>query len=106
MQGDTEITGLETAETYYIVKSDASHIRLVDDLKPGEVPVLSCNGNLRIAPWGELLSTRAKFLGAKFLAVQAGDTRATMLRAGPAGTTWTRVSKRSAMIGTWEISPT
>ncbi|MCB1486691.1 MAG: RraA family protein [Bauldia sp.] len=39
-------------------------IRLVDDLKPGEVPVLSCNGNLRIAPWGELLSTRAKFLGA------------------------------------------
>ncbi|MCB1491700.1 MAG: LEPR-XLL domain-containing protein, partial [Rhodobiaceae bacterium] len=32
VQGDTEITGLETAETYYIVKSDASHIRLVDDL--------------------------------------------------------------------------
>jgi regulator of RNase E activity RraA len=39
-------------------------IRLVDDLKPGEVPVLVCNGNRRIAPWGELLSTRAQYLGA------------------------------------------
>ena len=39
-------------------------IRLVDDLKPGDVPVLACNGNKRIAPWGELLSTRAMYLGA------------------------------------------
>ena len=39
-------------------------IRLVDDLKPGDVPVLICNGNLRISPWGELLSTRAQFLQA------------------------------------------
>jgi regulator of RNase E activity RraA len=39
-------------------------IRLVDDLKKGEVPVLVCNGDLRIAPWGELLSTRAQYLGA------------------------------------------
>jgi regulator of RNase E activity RraA len=37
-------------------------IALVDDLKPGEVPIISCNGNLAIAPWGELLSTRAQFL--------------------------------------------
>ena len=37
-------------------------IRLVDDLAPGEVPVISCNGNLGIAPWGELLSTRAQYL--------------------------------------------
>lgn len=37
-------------------------IVLVDDLKPGDVPVISCNGNLGIAPWGELLSTRAQVL--------------------------------------------
>ncbi|MGE0237077.1 MAG: RraA family protein [Parvibaculaceae bacterium] len=39
-------------------------IRMVDGLKPGEVPVLVCHGNRRIAPWGELLSTRAQYLGA------------------------------------------
>jgi 4-hydroxy-4-methyl-2-oxoglutarate aldolase len=39
-------------------------IRLVDALRPGEVAVLACNGNTRIAPWGELLSTRAQVLGA------------------------------------------
>jgi len=39
-------------------------IRLVDDLKRGEVAVFSCSGNLRISPWGELLSTRAQYLGA------------------------------------------
>lgn len=33
-------------------------IALVDDLQPGEVVVLACNGPTeRIAPWGELLST-------------------------------------------------
>ena len=33
-------------------------IALVDDLKPGEVVVLACNGPTeRIAPWGELLTT-------------------------------------------------
>lgn len=37
-------------------------IALVDSLKPGDVPVISCNGNLGIAPWGELLSTRAQVL--------------------------------------------
>ena len=40
-------------------------IALVDDLKPGEVPVLACNGpTQRIAPWGELLSTAAQARGA------------------------------------------
>jgi 4-hydroxy-4-methyl-2-oxoglutarate aldolase len=35
-------------------------IALVDDLKPGDVVVLACNGPTdRIAPWGELLSTAA-----------------------------------------------
>lgn len=40
-------------------------IALVDDLKPGDVPVLACNGpTRRIAPWGELLSTAAQARGA------------------------------------------
>jgi regulator of RNase E activity RraA len=40
-------------------------IALVDDLKPGEVPVLACNGPTdRIAPWGELLSTASQARGA------------------------------------------
>lgn len=38
-------------------------IRLVDDLKDGDVPIISCNGDRGIAPWGELLSTRAQVLG-------------------------------------------
>jgi regulator of RNase E activity RraA len=38
---------------------------LIDDLKPGEVPVLACGGPTdRIAPWGELLSTAARARGA------------------------------------------
>ncbi|MEO8754641.1 MAG: RraA family protein [Casimicrobiaceae bacterium] len=32
-------------------------IALVDDLKPGEVPVLACGGSRRIGPWGGLLTT-------------------------------------------------
>ena len=39
-------------------------IRLIDDLARHDLPVLICNGNLGIAPWGELLSTRAQVLGA------------------------------------------
>jgi len=40
-------------------------IALVDDLKPGDVPVLACHGpTQRIAPWGELLSTAARARGA------------------------------------------
>jgi 4-hydroxy-4-methyl-2-oxoglutarate aldolase len=41
-----------------------NEIRLVDDLKPGDVPVLICGGNLEISPWGELLTTRAMQLKA------------------------------------------
>lgn len=38
---------------------------LVDDLKPGDVVVLACNGPTdRIAPWGELLSTACVARGA------------------------------------------
>ena len=40
-------------------------IRLIDDLKPGDVPVLACNGpTVRIAPWGELLTTASIARGA------------------------------------------
>jgi regulator of RNase E activity RraA len=47
----------------YQVRDDenpyAVEIALVDDLKPRDVVVLACNGPTdRIAPWGELLSTR------------------------------------------------
>jgi 4-hydroxy-4-methyl-2-oxoglutarate aldolase len=35
----------------------ALEIALIDDLKPGEVPVLACGASGRIAPWGELLTT-------------------------------------------------
>ena len=49
-------------------------IRLVDDLKAGDVPVFACNNNTRIAPWGELLSTRAQYLGSTGL-VTDGSVR-------------------------------
>ena len=39
-------------------------LKLIDSLKPDEVPVLICHGLKHIAPWGELLSTRARFLKA------------------------------------------
>ena len=38
---------------------------LVDDLRPGDVAVLACDGPTeRIAPWGELLTTAAQVRGA------------------------------------------
>jgi regulator of RNase E activity RraA len=40
-------------------------MKLIDDLKPGEIAVLGCNGPTeRLAPWGELLSTASKMRGA------------------------------------------
>jgi regulator of RNase E activity RraA len=49
-------------------------IRLIDDLKPDEVPVFACGSSGRIAPWGELLSTAAQARGAAG-AVMDGLTR-------------------------------
>ena len=49
-------------------------IRLIDDLRPGEVPVFACGASGRIAPWGELLSTAARARGAAG-AVMDGLTR-------------------------------
>lgn len=39
-------------------------IRVVDDLKPGEVMVFGCGGSRKIAPWGELLTTASRARGA------------------------------------------
>jgi regulator of RNase E activity RraA len=39
-------------------------IKLVDDLRAGDIAVCSCGGTGRIAPWGGLLSTAAKYRGA------------------------------------------
>ncbi len=39
-------------------------IALVDDLRAGEVCVMATGGNTVIGPWGELLSTRARYLKA------------------------------------------
>ncbi|MBX3582700.1 MAG: RraA family protein [Rhizobiaceae bacterium] len=40
-------------------------IALIDDLKPGDVAVLACDGpTTRIAPWGELLTTASQMRGA------------------------------------------
>ena len=44
------------------VKVYEHEIALVDSLKENEVAVLCCHGNKKIAPWGELLSTRASYL--------------------------------------------
>ncbi|MBS0535088.1 MAG: RraA family protein [Proteobacteria bacterium] len=38
-------------------------IKLIDDIKNGEIPVLGCAGNLTIAPWGELLTTATRMRG-------------------------------------------
>lgn len=54
-------------------------IKLVDDLKPGDVAVLACGASGRIAPWGGLLTTAARARGAAGCLTdgQVRDTRAT-----------------------------
>ncbi len=39
-------------------------IRILDDLKPGDVMAFACGVSGRIAPWGELLTTAARARGA------------------------------------------
>jgi 4-hydroxy-4-methyl-2-oxoglutarate aldolase len=54
--------------TYQVTEGENPYeleMRLIDDLKPGEVAVLACGGPTeRIAPWGELLTTAARARGA------------------------------------------
>jgi 4-hydroxy-4-methyl-2-oxoglutarate aldolase len=38
-------------------------IALIDSLKPGQIPVFACSNPVRVAPWGELLSTAAHARG-------------------------------------------
>jgi 4-hydroxy-4-methyl-2-oxoglutarate aldolase len=52
--------GLVSDENPYDVE-----IELIDDLRPGDVPVFACGGPIEtIAPWGELLTTAATKRGA------------------------------------------
>ncbi len=54
-------------EVYHVAADEnpyALEIRILDDLKPGEVVVFGCGGSTRIAPWGELLTTAARMRGA------------------------------------------
>ena len=39
-------------------------IALIDSLQQGEIPVFACSNPVRVAPWGELLSTAAGARGA------------------------------------------
>src|SRR5690348_15341242 len=54
-----EVFHVEPGENPYLLE-----IKLIDDLKPGEIPVLGCGHSGRIAPWGELLTTAAMARGA------------------------------------------
>jgi len=70
---DEQLTLIGRARTgAYMAVADAGpegenpyelEIKLIDDIKPGEIPVLGCAGNLTIAPWGELLTTATKMRG-------------------------------------------
>jgi regulator of RNase E activity RraA len=55
----SEVYSVEPGENPY-----ALEIALIDDLRPGEIPVLACQGSPRIAPWGELLTTASIARGA------------------------------------------
>jgi regulator of RNase E activity RraA len=68
---DTMLAGFARTGVYMGIFHDDSdvnvyenEIRLIDSLAEGDVVVLGCSDNLRITPWGELLSTRASYLKA------------------------------------------
>ena len=65
------LCGLARVGLYYPIYHDDEtvnvyehELKLIDSLKPNEIPVLVCHGLKHIAPWGELLSTRACYLKA------------------------------------------
>ena len=47
-----------------LIKVYEKGLKLIDSLQLDEVPVLISHGFKHIAPWGELLSTRARYLQA------------------------------------------
>jgi len=54
-------------EVYHVPEGSNPYeleIELIDSLAADEIPVFACTNPLRIAPWGELLSTAAKARGA------------------------------------------
>lgn len=54
-------------EVYHVPEGSNPYeleIALIDSLTDDEIPVFACTNPLRIAPWGELLSTAAKVRGA------------------------------------------
>jgi regulator of RNase E activity RraA len=54
-------------EVYHVAPGENPYeleIRILDDLKPGEIVAFGCGGSTRIAPWGELLTTAARVRGA------------------------------------------
>jgi regulator of RNase E activity RraA len=54
-------------EVYSVPPGDNPYeleIALIDSLQADEIPVFACSNPLRVAPWGELLSTAAKVRGA------------------------------------------
>lgn len=54
-------------EVYHVARDENPYeleIRILDDLKPGDVIAFGCGGSDRIAPWGELLTTAARARGA------------------------------------------
>ena len=66
-----KLCGLARVGLYMPIYHDDENINvyeheivLVDSLKENEVAVLCCHGNQKIAPWGELLSTRSSYLKA------------------------------------------
>ena len=66
---DVIICGLARVGLYMPIYHDDENtnvyeheIALIDSLKESEIAVLCCHGYENIAPWGELLSTRASFL--------------------------------------------
>ena len=54
-----EVSGVAPGENPYELE-----MRIVDDLRAGDVMVFACGGSRKIAPWGELLTTAARARGA------------------------------------------
>ena len=84
LEADVPFAAYETARTEAIAKPFGLMFEALDDLKPGEVYI--CTGSsLTYALWGELMSTRAAYLGAAGAVVDGycRDTRALLTHTFP-----------------------